>query len=117
MKKFACFLLAAAALSGCGTFTPEETIEDLVDIWVVAANRPLEGAILQAAYSRKWTATVVDQGTIRLELVQRTNHVLVEIRHDGRNRYSVHVVECNIPAKKYRQWMEKLRRSIEKYAR
>lgn len=83
---------------------------------VVSQGRTLKDAVVYASTRRRWMPEEVDATTIRCTLIQRAHKVVIDVRLLDERRYSIKMVESNIPARKVASWVNNLQREIAKYA-
>ena len=74
----------------------------------------LKRAIVVAATRRRWTPSEIAPNVIRCTLIQRSHRVEVDFTLTKDNTYSITCRFCNIPKKKYDQWINNLQREIVK---
>ena len=109
-------LVVLCGIVGC--MTPEATLPGNIENVAVAVKEGgrLKDAVIAAASHRRWVPTERDGTTVRCELVQRAHRVVVDVILLDDRRYSILMVESNIPARKVSQWVNNLQREIAKYA-
>ena len=120
----ACLAGTLLLCPGCGLFrssrgAPPATFPAPIAKVSVVANggrAALKAAIIKAATRRRWTPEETAPDVIRCTLVQRQHKVEIDVRLTGDSSYSVTCVSCNIPVKKYDQWVNNLQRDIAKFA-
>lgn len=114
-----CAALAALLIvGGCASSDPEPFIANYDNIYVaVRQGASLKGVVAEAAARRRWTATDTGPSTLRLTLIQRANKVVVDVKIIDASHYSIHMVECTVPGRKYMQWISNLQASIAALAR
>ena len=107
-------VVAAGALGLAGCLSSGPTLPANVEnvAVVVAQGRTLKEAVVTAAARRRWMPSEVDAATIRCTLVQRSHRVVVDVCLLDARRYSIRMVESNIPARKLAQWVNNLQREI-----
>ena len=107
-------LPAVAIFSGCasGGGSPAMPAEIYGGQYVLAEGRTFDAAVKAAAANRRWTAQTLENGTVRCTLVQREHRVVADVVPLPGNAFAIRCVESNIPAKKYMQWADNLRREI-----
>jgi len=118
-KMFLCILAFGSAflLSGCFSMGAKSLPPDVESVSVmVREGRTLREAVIVAATRRRWMPSEIDPSTIRCTLVQRSNKVIVDVVLIDDRRYSIKMVESNIPAAKLSQWANNLQREIAKQA-
>ena len=117
MKRSFAFVVIAL-FAGCGTSRSSEPLIEVNNVAVVMTshNSSLRDAIIRAAVRRRWNPQVQDDGTIRCQLVQRSNVVTICIVLNSETTYSIVPVDSNIPTRKYNQWIRNLQREIAKQA-
>ena len=119
MKKLMIVVVAGAlGLAGCQSSGPEATLPADVEnvVVVVAQGRTLKEAVVTAAARRRWTPSEIGDATVRCTLVQRSHRVVVAVHLLDARRYSIRMVESNIPARKLAQWVNNLQREIALHA-
>ena len=113
VSSIAAVAVFAALFAATGCSSPGRgSIASVEDVsYVLAPGRTFEGAVCRAAARRRWTPQKVSPETIRCTLVQREHRVVVDVVQKG-SSFSIRLVESNIPAPKYNQWVNNLRREI-----
>ena len=121
MKKLIIVMMVGAVgLAGCLSSGPKQETtlpENIENVSVVVAQgRSLKDAVAAAAVRRRWIPSEVDATTVRCTLLQRSHKVVIDVCLIDERHYSIRVVECNIPARKFAQWINNLQREIARYA-
>ena len=111
-------VVAAGALGLAGCLSSGPTLPANVEnvAVVVAQGRTLKEAVVTAAARRRWTPSEIGDATVRCTLVQRSHRVVVDVHLLDARRYSIRMVESNIPARKLAQWVNNLQREIALHA-
>ena len=110
------FVVSSGCMSGgsceAGTLPLPAEISNVA---VLAKDRDsLKRAIVVAATRRRWTPSEIAPNVIRCTLIQRQHKVEVDLTLTKDNAYSITCRFCNIPEKKYYQWINNLQREIAK---
>lgn len=105
-------LPAVAVFSGCVSGSSEMPREIRSVQYTLAPSRTFESAVAEAAKRRRWMAQKLANGTMRCTLEQREHRVVADVVPMPGGTFDIRCVESNIPAKKYNQWADNLRREI-----
>ena len=105
-------LPAVAVFSGCVSGSSEIPREIRSVQYTLAPSRTFESAVAEAAKRRRWMAQKLANGTMRCTLEQREHRVVADVVPMPGGTFDIRCVESNIPAKKYNQWADNLRREI-----
>lgn len=110
--------MVSLVLTGCTTSerrdAPASNYENIPIS--VREGMKLKDVISSAAVRRGWIPADIDENTIRLQINQRSNVVVVDAVVIDSTHYSLRFVKSNIPDRKYIQWVGKLMASISKAA-
>ena len=113
MKSLVAAAAAVALFSGCASGgLPERPCEIHGVQYTLAPGRTFESVVVDAAARRRWMAHRLANGTMRCTLLQREHRVVVDVVPAPGGTFGIHLVESNISARKYNQWVENLRREI-----
>ncbi len=129
LRRFWAFGMIVSLLGLCGCATDEivsnsneivstsDMVGSSLSVSVVAPSaEKLKEAVIQAATSRRYVPEVIDAGTVRCTWVKRAHRVVVDVRIERADLYTITCRECNISNNKYTSWMLNLQRSIAKFA-
>ena len=106
-------LSAAALFSGCASGGSRgRPCEIRGAQYSLAPGRTFESVVTDAAARRRWMARRLPNGTMRCTLLQREHRVVADVVPLPGRTFEIRCVESNIPARKYGQWVENLRREI-----
>ena len=105
-------LVAVLGFGGC--FTPESATPQPVEnvTVVLAQGKTLQGAVMTAAARRRWVPSAQGGNVVRCTLSQREHLVVVDVVLTDAQTFSIRMVQCNIPVRKYDQWVNNLSREI-----
>ena len=111
-------IILAGVLTGCATRerrdVPAESYENISV--TVRDGLKLKDVISSVAARRGWVPSDVGENTLRLQINQRSNVVVVDAVVLDPTHYSLRYVKSNIPERKYTQWVVRLMASISKAA-
>ena len=106
-------LPAVAVFSGCMSGGSSEMPREICSVqYTLASGKTFESVVTEAATRRRWMAQKLANGTMRCTLEQREHRVVADVVPMPGGTFDIRCVESNIPAKKYNQWADNLRREI-----